>query len=87
MKSMFLLSPAIVLFTCSISAEESLDAIKVEIQELKRRVAALEEDNGSGGHLYAIVAVGAQGRRSAVSHAAKAGGLARLRWDSDAGDV
>ena len=43
------------------------------------------KDDGSGEHLYAIVAVGAQGRRSAVSRAAKAGGLARLRWDSDAG--
>ena len=39
-------------------------------------------DDGSGEHQYAIIAVGAQGRRSAVSRATKAGGLARLRWDS-----
>jgi len=40
------------------------------------------KDDGSGEHQYAIIAVGAQGRRSAVSRATKAGGLARLRWDS-----
>jgi hypothetical protein len=38
--------------------------------------------DGSGEHQYAIVAVGAQGRRTAASPPAKAGGLARLRWDS-----
>ncbi len=43
------------------------------------------KDDGSGEHQYAIIAVGAQGRRSAVSRATKAGGLARLRWDSDPG--
>ena len=42
-------------------------------------------DDGSGAHLYAIVAVGPQGRRSAVSPVAKAGGLAKLRWNIDAG--
>jgi hypothetical protein len=41
--------------------------------------------DGSGTHEYAIVAVGVQGRRSAPSPAAKAGGLARLQWDSVAG--
>ena len=40
------------------------------------------KDDGSGEHQYAIVAVGVQGRRSAVSPAVKAGGLARLKWDS-----
>ena len=39
------------------------------------------KDDGSGEHQYALIAVGAQGRRSAVSRATKAGGLARLRWD------
>src|SRR5688572_11586924 len=39
-------------------------------------------DDGSGTHEYAIVAVGVQGRRSAPSPAAKAGGLARLQWGS-----
>ena len=43
------------------------------------------KDDGSREHQYALIAVGAQGRRSAVSRATKAGGLARLRWDSDAG--
>lgn len=43
------------------------------------------KDDGSGEHQYAIVAVGAQGRRSAASPAVKAGGLARLKWDSVAG--
>ena len=45
----------------------------------------LVKDDGSGEHQYAIIAVGAQGRRSAVSRATKAAGLGRLRWDSDAG--
>jgi hypothetical protein len=39
-------------------------------------------DNGSGEHEYAIIAVGVQGRRTAVSRATRAGGLAKLRWDS-----
>lgn len=39
-------------------------------------------DDGSGEHQYALVAVGAQGHRTAASSATKAGGLARLRWDS-----
>lgn len=42
-------------------------------------------DDGSGAHEYAIVAVGPQGLRSAVSRVVKAGGLARLRWDSVVG--
>jgi hypothetical protein len=46
---------------------------------------AVVKDDGSGEHDYALVAVGAQGRRSAASPAAKAKGLARLRWDSVAG--
>ena len=43
------------------------------------------KDDGSGEHQYALIAVGAQGRRSAVSRATKAGGLARLRWDRVSG--
>jgi hypothetical protein len=39
-------------------------------------------DDGSGDHQYAIIGVGAQGRRTAASPATKAGGRARLRWDS-----
>lgn len=42
-------------------------------------------DDGSGEHHYALIAVSVQGRRTAVSRATKAGGLARLRWDSVAG--
>jgi hypothetical protein len=43
------------------------------------------KDDGSGEHQYALIAVAAQGRRSAVSRATKAEGLARLHWDSVAG--
>src|SRR6185436_15665713 len=39
-------------------------------------------DDGSGEHQYAIIAVGVQGRRTETSRPAKAKGLARLRWDS-----
>jgi hypothetical protein len=42
-------------------------------------------DDDSGVHQYAIIAVGAQGRRSSLSDAVKAGGLAQLRWDRVAG--
>lgn len=42
-------------------------------------------DDGSGEHRYAIIAVGAQGRESAASLTVRAGGRARLRWDSVAG--
>ncbi|MHB1035690.1 MAG: hypothetical protein ACYC35_12355 [Pirellulales bacterium] len=42
-------------------------------------------DDGSGAHQYAILAVGPQGRRSAVSPASKAKGLAVLQWDSVTG--
>ena len=41
--------------------------------------------DASGAHQYALIAVGAQGRRSVVSAATKAPGLARLRWDSVVG--
>ena len=42
-------------------------------------------DDGSGEHQYAIIAVAAQGRRTPASPAVKSKGLARLRWDSVAG--
>ena len=40
------------------------------------------KDDGTGEHRYAIVAVGAEGQRTAASPAVRAGGLARLAWDS-----
>jgi hypothetical protein len=40
------------------------------------------DDDGSGAHQYAIVAVGPQGARTAASRTSRAGGLATLRWDS-----
>jgi hypothetical protein len=39
-------------------------------------------DGGSGQHLYALVAVGAQGTRSPASPTVAAHGQATLRWDS-----
>ncbi len=39
-------------------------------------------DDGSGEHQYALIAIGVQGRRTAVSRVVKAKGLAKLRWDS-----
>jgi hypothetical protein len=39
-------------------------------------------DDGSGEHQYAIIAVGVQGHRTKTSPATKAEGLAKLRWDS-----
>jgi hypothetical protein len=43
------------------------------------------KDDGSGEHSYALIAVGPSGNRTKPSLAAKAGGLATLRWDSVAG--
>jgi hypothetical protein len=40
------------------------------------------KDDGSGARRYALIAVGPQGKRTAASAAAKARGLATLRWDS-----
>ena len=39
-------------------------------------------EDGSGDHQYAIIAVGVQGRRTPASRPAKATGRATLRWDS-----
>jgi len=39
-------------------------------------------DDASGEHQYAIIALGVQGHRTAVSRTTKAKGLARLQWDS-----
>lgn len=41
--------------------------------------------DGSGEHQYAVIAIGAQGRRTEVSPATKAGGLAKLSWNSVTG--
>lgn len=41
--------------------------------------------DSSGAHEYSLIAVGVQGRRSAASPPAKAGGIARLQWDSVSG--
>jgi hypothetical protein len=46
------------------------------------RPPTVVKDDGSGEHQYALIAVGPQGRRTAASGTAKAGGLATLRWDS-----
>jgi hypothetical protein len=40
------------------------------------------KDDGSGAHHYAMIGIGAQGRRTAASPAASAKGFATLRWDS-----
>ncbi|MSR52492.1 MAG: hypothetical protein EXS09_04295 [Gemmataceae bacterium] len=40
------------------------------------------QDDGSGEHGYAIIAIGVQGRRTAASGTTKAAGLAKLCWDS-----
>jgi hypothetical protein len=42
-------------------------------------------DDGSGRHEYALIAVGPQGKRAAISEPVVAAGFARLRWDSAAG--
>ncbi len=39
-------------------------------------------DDSSGEHQYALIAVGVQGHRTAVSRVTKAKGLAKLCWDS-----
>lgn len=49
------------------------------------RPPTVVRDDGSGEHRYAVIAVGPQGRRTAASGTATAGGLATLRWDSVAG--
>ena len=43
------------------------------------------KDDGSGEHSYALIAVGPTGTRTKASPAAKAAGLASLRWGSVAG--
>lgn len=50
--------------------------------EMRHAVPTVLKDDGSGEHRYAIIAVGVQGRRTAASRATRAGGLAKLRWDS-----
>jgi len=43
------------------------------------------KDDRSGGHSYALIAVGPPGIRTKASMSVKAAGLATLRWDSIAG--
>src|SRR2546425_12878503 len=43
------------------------------------------DDDGSGEHQYAIIAVGVQGHRTTASGATKSRGRAKLRWDSGNG--
>ena len=45
MKSIILPLSAALLFACAVSADENLDALKREIEELKKRVTGLEEQN------------------------------------------
>jgi regulator of replication initiation timing len=45
MKTTILLLSASLLFACAVPAADNLDAVKREIEELKRRVTALEADN------------------------------------------
>src|SRR6266446_5745819 len=45
MKTIILLSSLSLLFACAASADEDLDGLKREIEALKKRVTALEEDN------------------------------------------
>ena len=40
------------------------------------------KDDGSGDHQYAIIAIGAGGRRTPPSPSSRSGGRATLRWDS-----
>jgi hypothetical protein len=42
----------------------------------------IEKDDGTGRRQYAIIGIGPQGRRTAVSPAVTAKGLAQLHWDS-----
>src|SRR6476619_1631628 len=46
------------------------------------RAPTVLKDDGWGACKYAIIAIGPQGRRTEASAAAKAGGLATLRWAS-----
>src|SRR5258706_15665219 len=45
MRTIFVLVPAACLFAAAVFADENLDALKRELEELKRRVTALEENN------------------------------------------
>jgi hypothetical protein len=44
MKTIILLLSLSLLFVCAVSADENLDGLKREIEALKKRVTALEED-------------------------------------------
>ncbi len=57
----------------------------LEKEILMPAVPTILKHDGSGEHSYAIIAVGPSGNRTKASVAAKATGLATLRWDSVAG--
>lgn len=66
-------------------ASEVLQLWGGSIQQASVSVPApptIANDDGSGDHDYALIAVGPQGRRTAASPPARARGLATLRWDS-----
>src|SRR5437763_6597678 len=46
MKTIILLSSLSLLFACAAAADEDLSGLTRELEALKKRVAALEEDNG-----------------------------------------
>jgi hypothetical protein len=48
-------------------------------------VPTVVQDDGSGEHQYALIAVGPQGRRTPASRPVRSGGLATLHWDSSTG--
>lgn len=59
---------------------------KIAEKAIARPAAPIvEKDDGTGEHVYALIAVGPSGNRTPASEAVKAAGLATLRWDSVAG--
>jgi hypothetical protein len=46
---------------------------------------AITQDDGSGKHSYALLAIDATGRRTKLSPAVQANGLAKLTWDNQPG--
>ena len=69
-------------------ASEVLQLWGGELQEMAVAIPSAPKilnDDRSGEHEYAIIAIAPQGRRTAPSPAAKARGLAKLRWDNITG--
>ncbi|MBX7166057.1 MAG: hypothetical protein K1X74_06880 [Pirellulales bacterium] len=70
------------------SADEVLELWGGRVQEMPLPVPAAPQivrTDGTDPHRYALIAVGAQGLRSAASPAVASRGLATLAWDSVAG--